>query len=97
MKEYLKNLRKESNIILIDKLNYNQQRYNKWFDIYKYNRYDRSINYNIDTYLNNINKIKQVFKERNIKITFLNGWEIVYEVSKKAKLTNNLKEKIKGV
>ena len=77
MKEYLKNLRKESNSILIDKLNYNQQMYNKWFDIYKYNRYDRSINYNIDTYLNNINKIKQVLEERNIEIAFLNGWEIV--------------------
>lgn len=77
MKEYLKNLRKESNIALIDKLNYNQQRYNKWFDIYKYNRYDRIINYNIDTYLSNMNKIKQVFKERNMKIAFSNGWEIV--------------------
>ena len=80
MKEYLKNLRKESNTILIDKINYNQQMYNKWFDIYKYNRYDRIINYNIDTYLSNMNKIKQVFKERNIEIAFLNGWEIVKEV-----------------
>lgn len=80
MKEYLKNLRKESNSTLIDKLNCNQQRYNKWFDIYKYNRYDKIINYHIDTYLNNINKIKQVFKERNIEIAFLNGWEIVKEV-----------------
>lgn len=80
MKEYLKNLRKESNTILIDKLNYNQQMYNKWFDIYKYNRYDKCINYNIDIYLNNMNKIKQVLKERNIEIAFLNGWEIVKEV-----------------
>ena len=81
MKEYLKNLRKESNSTLIDKLNYNQQMYNKWFDVYKYNRCDKSINYHIDTYLNNINKIKQVFKERNTEIAFLNGWEIVKEVN----------------
>lgn len=79
MKEYLKNLRKEDNEILIDKLNYNQQKYNKWFDIYRYDRYDRDVNYRMDTYLNNMNKIKQVFEERNIKIDFLNGWEIIKE------------------
>lgn len=86
MKEYLKNLRKESNSTLIDKLNYNQQKYNKWFDVYKYNRCDKSINYNIDTYLGNINKIKQVLKERNVEIAFLNGWEIVKEVAECDKL-----------
>lgn len=80
MKEYLKNLRKESNTILIDKLNYNQQMYNKWFDIYKYNRNDKCINYNMETFQNNMNKIKQVFKERKINIDFRNGWEIIKEV-----------------
>ena len=79
MKEYLKNLRKESNTILIDKLNYNQQKYNKWFDIYKYNRNDKCINYNMETFQNNMNKIKQVFKERKINIDFRNGWEIIKE------------------
>lgn len=80
IKEYLKNLRNENNEILIDKLNYNQQKYNKWYDIYKYNRSDRSVNYYMEKYLNNMNKIKQVLKERNIEIAFLNGWEIVKEV-----------------
>ena len=80
MKEYLKNLRNENNEILIDKLNYNQQKYNKWYDVYKYNRNDRCINYNMETFLNNMNKIKQVLKERNVKIAFLNGWEIEKEV-----------------
>lgn len=79
MKEYLKNLRNENNEILIDKLNYNQQKYNKWFDIYKYNRNDRCINYNMETFQNNMNKIKQVFKERKINIDFRNGWEIIKE------------------
>ena len=79
MKEYLKNLRNENNEILIDKLNYNQQKYNKWFDIYKYNRSDRCINYNMETYLSNMNKIKQVFKERKINIDFRNEWEIIKE------------------
>lgn len=76
IKEYLKNLRNENNEILIDKLNYNQQKYNKWYDIYKYNRSDRSVNYYMEKYLNNMNKIKQVFKERKINIDFRNGWEI---------------------
>lgn len=79
MKEYLKNLRNENNEILIDKLNYNQQKYNKWFDIYKYNRNDKCINYNMETFQNNMNKIKQVFKERKINIDFRNGWEIIKE------------------
>lgn len=77
MKEFLKNLRNEDNQSLIDKLNYNQQKYNKWYDIYKYNRYDRSVNYTMDTCLNNMNKIKQVFEERKINIEFRNGWEVI--------------------
>ena len=77
MKEFLKDLRNEDNKSLIDKLNYNQQKYNKWYYIYRFNRHDRSVNYNMDTYLNNMNKIKQVFKERKINIGFGNGWEII--------------------
>ena len=77
MKEFLKDLRNEDNKSLIDKLNYNQQKYNKWFDIYKFDRYNRSINYNMNTYLNNMNKIKQVLKERKINIDFINGWKII--------------------
>ena len=77
MKEYLKNLRNENNEVLIEKLNYNQQKYNKWYDIYKYNRNDKCINYNMETFQNNMNKIKQVFKERKINIDFRNGWEII--------------------
>lgn len=79
IKEYLKNLRNENNEILIDKLNYNQQKYNKWYDVYKYDRYDRCINYHMEIYLSNMNKIKQVFKERKINIDFRNGWEIIKE------------------
>ena len=89
MKEYLKNLRKENNEVLIDKLNYNQQMYNKWYDIYKYDRCDRSVNYYMEKYLNNMNKIKKVFKERNVEIDFLNGWEIVKEERKKWKQQKN--------
>lgn len=77
MKEFLKDLRNEDNESLINKLNYNQQNYNKWFDIYKYNRNDKCINYNMETFQNNMNKIKQVFKERKINIEFRNGWEII--------------------
>lgn len=77
MKEYLKKLRNENNDILIDKLNYNQQKYNKWFDIYKFNRNDASTNYIIDTCLSNMNKIKKVFQERKVNIEFRNGWEVI--------------------
>ena len=77
MKEFLKKLRNEDNQSLIDKLNYNQQEYNKWFDIYKFDRNDMSTNYIMDTCLSNMNKIKQVFKERKINIDFRNGWEII--------------------
>lgn len=77
MKEFLKNLRNEDNDILIDKLNYNQEKYNKWYDIYKYNRNDKSTNYIMNTCLNNMNKIKKVFQERKINIEFRNGWEII--------------------
>lgn len=77
MKEFLKNLRNEDNQSLIKKLNYNQQKYNKWFDIYKFDRYDAYVNRMMENCLNNINKIKQVFKERKTVIIFRNGWEII--------------------
>lgn len=77
MKEFLKKLRNEDNQRLIDKLNYNQQKYNKWFDIYKFNRNDASTNYIIDTCLSNMNKIKKVFQERKVNIEFRNGWEVI--------------------
>ena len=77
MKEFLKNLRNEDNQRLIDKLNYNQQKYNKWYDIYKFNRHDAYTNRVMDSCLNNMNKIKQVFKERKINIDFRNGWEVI--------------------
>lgn len=77
MKEFLKNLRNEGNQSLIDKLNYNQQKYNKWYDIYKFNRHDTYTNRVMNNCLNNMNKIKQVFKERKINIDFINGWEVI--------------------
>lgn len=77
MKELLKDLRNEDNQSLIDKLNYNQQKYNKWYDIYKFNRRDAYTNSVMDNCLDNMNKIKQVFKERNVDIDFRNGWEII--------------------
>lgn len=77
MKEFLKNLRNEDNRSLIEKLNYNQQKYNKWFNIYKFDRSDSYANRMIENCLSNMNKIKQVFKERKIIVIFRNGWEII--------------------
>jgi predicted nuclease with TOPRIM domain len=78
MREFLKDLRKNTNEELIEKLNYSQKNYNNFFDLrYKYNINEDRVNYNLDVYLTNMNKIKKVFKERNIKIEFINGWEIV--------------------
>lgn len=76
MREFLKNLRKENNQDLIKKLNYNQQKYNKWYDIYKFDRYDTFTNHIMEMYLNNMIKIKQVLKERKAEVHFKNGWEI---------------------
>lgn len=77
MKEFLKKLRNEDNKSLIDKLNYNQKKYNKWFDIYKFDRNDISTNYIMDVYLSNMNKIKKVFQERKVNVEFRNGWELI--------------------
>lgn len=76
MKEFLKDLRNEDNKSLIDKLNYNQQKYNKWFNIYEFYK-DAHTHRVMNNYLNNMNKIKQVFKERKVNIEFKNGWEII--------------------
>lgn len=77
MKEFLKNLRNEDNQRLINKLNYNQQKYNKWYDIYRFDRHDEYTNRIMENCLKNMNKIKQVFKERKINIEFRNGWEVI--------------------
>ena len=78
MRELLKKLRKNKNEELIEKLNYNQIKYNKYFDLmYKYGCKDESTRYNLNLYLSNMNKIKQVFEERNTRIEFINGWEII--------------------
>lgn len=78
MRELLKNLRKYDNEKLIDKLNYNQKWYNKYFDlIYKYDVRDRGTRYTFDVHDSNLGKIKQVFRERNITIEFINGWKII--------------------
>jgi lysyl-tRNA synthetase class I len=80
MREFLKDLRKNTNEKLIEKLNYNQQWYNKYFDLmYKYDVRDAGTRYSLDLYLTNMNKIKKVFEERNITIEFVNGWEVVEE------------------
>ena len=76
-REYLKKLRNESDEKLIEKINKYQQEYNKWFDLYEYNKKDNMVNYMLDTYLTNMEKVKKVLKERNIKIVFSNGWELV--------------------
>lgn len=76
-KEFLKDLRKEDNQSLINKLNYNQQKYNKWFDIYKFDRHDEYTNRTMEICLNNMNKIKQVFQERKVNVEFRNGWELI--------------------
>ena len=45
--------------------------------IYKFDKNDAYTNRVMNNCLNNINKIKQVFKERKVNIEFKNGWEII--------------------
>ena len=61
MKEFLKDLRNENNKSLINKLNYNQQKYNKWFNIYKFDRYDVYTNRMMENCLNNIKQNIDLF------------------------------------
>lgn len=77
MREYLKELRKMESEKLIERLNYNQREYNKRFDIYRIDRRDSINNYFLDLFKTNMDKIKKVFKERNIEIDFINGWEMI--------------------
>lgn len=42
-----------------------------------FNRHDLYTNHIMNNCLNNMNKIKQVFKERKINIDFRNGWKII--------------------
>ncbi len=78
MREFLKELRKLENEKLIERLNYNQKKYNKYFDLmYKYNCKDESTRHTLDVTKDNMDKIKKVFNERNIKIAFINGWKLI--------------------
>lgn len=64
-------LRGLTDIELINKLEKEQQEYNKWYEV----DYD----YKMDLKIRNMKKIKKVLEERKVKFEFdsLNGWQII--------------------
>lgn len=73
---YLKDLRKMSNEKILKSLNDAQQGYNRRFEIWEYTK-SATDSYFMDVYLRTINNSKKVLAERNLKVEFINGWEVV--------------------
>lgn len=73
---YLKDLRKMDTDKILKELNDAQTRYNRRFEIWKYTK-DTTDNYFMNVYLRTINNSKKVLAERNLKVEFINGWEVI--------------------
>ena len=73
---FLKDLRKMTNEKILESLNDAQQRYNRRFEIWEITK-DATDSYFMNTYLRTINNCKKVLAERNLKVEFINGWEVV--------------------
>ena len=72
---FLKDLRKMSDEKILKELNDAQQRYNKSFEIWEYTR-SANDSYFMNVYLRTMNNCKKVLAERNLKVEFINGWEM---------------------
>lgn len=73
---FLKDLRKMTNEKILESLNDAQQRYNRRFEIWEYTK-DATDSYFMNVYLRTINNCKKVLAERNLKVEFINGWEVI--------------------
>ena len=73
---YLKDLRKMNDEEILKRLNNAQQSYNKRFEIWEITR-STNDKYFMDVYLRTMNNCKKVLSERNLKVEFINGWEVV--------------------
>ncbi len=73
---FIKDLKDLDNEKVLELLNDAQMRYNRRFDLWRITK-DRSDNYFMDYYLRTMNNCKKVLERRNIKVEFINGWEMV--------------------
>ena len=73
---FLKDLKELSNEKILELLNEAQERYNKRFDIWRITK-DSTDNYFMEVHLRTINNCKKILARRNIKVEFINGWEMI--------------------
>lgn len=73
---FIKDLKDLDNEKILELLNDAQMRYNRRFDLWRITK-DRSDSYFMDYYSRTINNCKKVLERRNIKVEFINGWEMI--------------------
>lgn len=73
---FIKDLKDLDNEKILELLNDAQMRYNRRFDLWRITK-DSSDSYFMDYYSRTINNCKKVLERRNIKVEFINGWEMV--------------------
>lgn len=73
---FLKDLKELDNEKVLELLNDAQERYNRRFEIWRITK-DKSDSYFMDYYLRTMNNCKKVLERRNIKVEFINGWEMI--------------------
>lgn len=73
---FIKDLKDLDNEKILELLNDAQMRYNRRFDLWRITK-DKSDSYFMDYYSRTINNCKKVLERRNIKVEFINGWEMI--------------------
>ena len=73
---FIKDLKDLDNEKILELLNDAQMRYNRRFEIWRITK-DSSDNYFMNYYSRTMNNCKKVLERRNIKVEFINGWEMV--------------------
>lgn len=73
---FIKDLKDLDNEKILELLNDAQMRYNRRFDLWRITK-DSSDSYFMDYYSRTINNCKKVLERRNIKVEFINGWEMI--------------------
>ena len=73
---FQKDLYNLDNKKILELLNDAQQRYNKRFDIWRITK-DKTDDYFMSYHLRTMNNCKKILAKRNIKVDFINGWEVI--------------------
>ena len=73
---FIKYLKDKTNEELLKILNDAQRKYNQRCELYFITK-DRTDDYFMNCHLRTMNNCKKVLARRNIKVDFINGWEIV--------------------